>query len=79
MVSGIDPRNEARHRRAVIERSRLTLLGFVMPADWRERRALRRMTARGEAFLRDRAAGRVDRYLPREVGLGCMTPSGSAH
>jgi DTW domain-containing protein YfiP len=50
MVSAIDPRSKARHRRAVIERSRLTLLGFVMPADWRERRALRRMTARGEAF-----------------------------
>lgn len=44
-----DPRNEARHRRAVIARSRLTLLGYVYPADWRERRALRRMTARGEA------------------------------
>jgi hypothetical protein len=44
-----DPRSEARHRRAVIERSRLTLLGFVYPANWQERRALRRMTARGEA------------------------------
>lgn len=50
MSERLDPRNEARHRRAVIERSRLTPLGFVMPADWRERRALRRMAARGEAF-----------------------------
>lgn len=44
-----DPRNEARHRRAVVERSRSTSFGFVMPANWQERRALRRMTARGEA------------------------------
>jgi hypothetical protein len=45
-----DPRNEARHREAVIARSRSSLLGFVTPADWRERRALRRMAARGEAL-----------------------------
>lgn len=38
------------HRGAVIARSRATLPGFVMPANWRERRALRRLTARGEAF-----------------------------
>ncbi len=50
MTVGIDPRNEARHREAVIARSRLSLFGHVMPADWRERRALRRMAARGEAF-----------------------------
>lgn len=44
-----DPRNEARHRRAVVERSRSNPAGFVYPANWQERRALRRMTARGEA------------------------------
>jgi hypothetical protein len=48
-MTGIDPRNAARHRRAVAERSRSNVSGFVMPADWRERRALRRMTDRGEA------------------------------
>lgn len=44
-----DPRNEARHRRAVVARAGRSPLGHVMPADWRERRALNRMTARGEA------------------------------
>jgi hypothetical protein len=48
-VTGIDPRNEARHRRAVVERSRTSLFGFVLPANWQERRALRRMAVRGEA------------------------------
>lgn len=46
-----DPRNEARHRKAVIERARRSALRCVMPYDWRERRALRRMAARGEAKL----------------------------
>jgi hypothetical protein len=45
----IDPRNEARHRRAVVERSRSNLLGFVYATSWQERRALCRMAARGEA------------------------------
>ena len=44
-----DPRTEARHRRAVVERSHSSPLGFVYPANWQERRALRRMTVRGEA------------------------------
>lgn len=44
-----DPRNEARHASAVIRRAMRTRSFNVMPANWRERRALRRMTARGEA------------------------------
>lgn len=44
-----DPRNEARHRAAVVARAGLTPSRMVMPPDWRERRALRRMTARSEA------------------------------
>jgi hypothetical protein len=39
----------SRHRDEVVRRSRLGSRPYVMPADWRERRALRRMTARGEA------------------------------
>jgi hypothetical protein len=45
----MDPRNEARHRDAVVERATRSSSMCVMPADWRERRALRRMQARGEA------------------------------
>jgi hypothetical protein len=45
----IDPRNEQRHRKAVTARAAASPLRLVMPADWRERRALDRMTARGEA------------------------------
>lgn len=45
----IDPRNEQRHRRAVMARAAASVLGLVMPKHWRERRALDRMTARGEA------------------------------
>ena len=44
-----DPRNEARHAKAVIRRAMRAPSWQVMPADWRERRALRRMSARGEA------------------------------
>lgn len=45
------PPRGTRHRDAVIARSRLGSRPYVMPADWRERRALRRMAARGEARL----------------------------
>jgi len=45
----IDPRNVARHRVAVVARAAASPAGNVFAADWRERRALRRMTARGEA------------------------------
>lgn len=44
-----DPRNAMRHRRAVMARASATAGRLVMPKDWRERRALDRMTARGEA------------------------------
>lgn len=44
-----DPRNQARHRSAVVARAADSPSRFVMPADWRERRALLRMSARGEA------------------------------
>jgi hypothetical protein len=39
----------SRHRDAVIERAGRSPLRAVMPVDWREGRALRRMAARGEA------------------------------
>lgn len=45
----IDPRSAARHRRAVVARAAASPAGMVYAADWRERRALRRMAARGEA------------------------------
>lgn len=44
-----DPRNEARHVCAVIRRAMRARSFNVMPANWRERRALRRMAARGTA------------------------------
>lgn len=44
-----DPRNEARHVKAVIRRAMRTQSWQVMPADWRERRALVRMTEQGRA------------------------------
>lgn len=44
-----DYRSEARHRQAVIGRSKRNPRRLVMPADWRERRALKRMQARGDA------------------------------
>ena len=44
-----DPRNEARHVRSVIVRAMRTRSFNVTPANWRERRALRRMTERGSA------------------------------
>jgi hypothetical protein len=39
----------SRHRDAVIARAARSSLGAVMPADWRERRALRRLTEQGIA------------------------------
>jgi hypothetical protein len=63
----IDPRNEARHRRAVIERSRSNVLGFVYAASWQERRALRRMAARGEAV---RALGLPNVWIVFYVARG---------
>ncbi len=45
-----DPRNEGRHVKAVVARAMRTRTFNVMPANWRERRALRRMEARGEAM-----------------------------
>lgn len=43
-----DPRNEQRHKRAVIARA-AAAFGLVMPGHRFERRALERMAARGEA------------------------------
>lgn len=48
-MKAADPRNEARHRTAVVVQTAASPAGTVYAADWRERRALRRMTARGEA------------------------------
>lgn len=45
-----DPRNEQRHRKAVAARAGASAERLVMPANWRERRALVRMAARGEAI-----------------------------
>ena len=44
-----DPRNEARHVKAVIRRAMRSRTFNVMPANYRERRALRRMEVRGQA------------------------------
>jgi hypothetical protein len=43
------PARGSRHRDAVIERATRSPMRVVMPANWRQRRALRRMQARGEA------------------------------